>query len=362
VGVVLTENKEIIRKLTPDEERLSDELNLSKWLFAGGPPKGYVGPSGAPYRLLVPDRLDPALPVIKQVKALEFEANYRFGNLMQQLTNSFWLAKSLGIADVVIPRNPVLRTRFEIEGVRFSQKAVGSSTHSDEIRIEGGFFYIEVFAHLLPERDTIRQSMAIFGPSLQYIPKFHFIELGKFIHARFMAANKVLRRDLTIHIRSGDIFDRNPHPEYWQPPYSFYRNLITSTKPWQVTMVFEDRGNPVIDELEGFLRRSKIRLRIVDGPIEAAFREVITARRLAVSRGSFAVPMVAIGNNLKELFVFGASYPYDAISRLTTKKFSIVRVRDPHDQYKSKVSPWRNSQDQRESMLSHDSDGFPTLE
>jgi hypothetical protein len=359
----LVENKDSVRKLTPDEERLCDELNLSKKLFAGERLDDYEILREDPHSLIVPNLLDPTLPVLEQVDALELRRNLRFGNHMHALANSLLLAKSLGITEVILPENQMFRRTFEIEGILFSLRGPGDSTPDARIRLVGDFFYLKTFRPLLPKDKTTQEFMSLFGPALKLVPRFSFRECWHWLSRKLEQSRKWLVRDLTIHIRSGDIFiGAGSHPDYWQPPLSFYKSVITSTKPWQVTLVFEDRGNPVIDELERFLRRTKSRLRIVDGPIGDAFREVITARRLVVSRGSFAVPMVSISKSLRKLFIFSDAWPFafEAPRRALTKKLSIFIVKDTAGSYKSKVSPWRNSENQRNSMLSHESDEFPT--
>ena len=55
--------------------------------------------------------------------------------------------------------------------------------------------------------------------------------------------------DLLIHIRSGDIFSRNPHPGFVPPNFSFYKNIITSRDWNNVYLLAEDTINPVINKL-----------------------------------------------------------------------------------------------------------------
>lgn len=54
--------------------------------------------------------------------------------------------------------------------------------------------------------------------------------------------------DLVIHIRAGDIFDRN-HYAYIQPPLCFYTEIIESKKWDKIFIVTENRKNPCFDYL-----------------------------------------------------------------------------------------------------------------
>jgi hypothetical protein len=59
------------------------------------------------------------------------------------------------------------------------------------------------------------------------------------------------RKTLTIHFRSGDIFQGNgAHGKYFQPPLKYYRDIISggtdSGEPWSaIILMSEDTNNPV---------------------------------------------------------------------------------------------------------------------
>jgi hypothetical protein len=115
--------------------------------------------------------------------------------------------------------------------------------------------------------------------------------------------------------------------------------------------VFEDRGNPVIDRIEQHLVGTKIRYLLKDGPIEEAIWEIVTARNLVVAKGSFSKPMVAMGRNLKNLYSYAVGQGYNLLGELDTFQFTLHIVPDSERSYEAKVSPWRNSQEQQEAML-----------
>jgi hypothetical protein len=55
--------------------------------------------------------------------------------------------------------------------------------------------------------------------------------------------------DVVIHIRSGDIFCTDIHPLFWQPPLSFYVNLINTHKFDNIHLVSENKLNPCVGKL-----------------------------------------------------------------------------------------------------------------
>ncbi len=60
--------------------------------------------------------------------------------------------------------------------------------------------------------------------------------------------------DLTIHVRAGDVWQSNcllerVHPDYHTLPFSFYDTIIRSRRWGRVTVVTEDRYDPMVQKL-----------------------------------------------------------------------------------------------------------------
>ena len=56
-------------------------------------------------------------------------------------------------------------------------------------------------------------------------------------------------QDLYIHIRSDNIFKKNPHSNYAQPPLCFYKNILNNFKFRNVYLISKNEKNPVINKL-----------------------------------------------------------------------------------------------------------------
>lgn len=168
---------------------------------------------------------------------------------------------------------------------------------------------------------------------------------------------KRLHRDITIHIRSGDIFSKdNPHPEYWQPPLDYYTTVTTEERPGQVTLVFEDTANPVIPALIEWLRNTGIRYKLEDGPIEAAIAELATSHHVVggLQRGSFLRPILAMSRSARKITSFGEpnNEHKPRVEHMNPAKSGRRRVRVvAAEGYQALVSPWTNSPEQRNNML-----------
>ena len=115
--------------------------------------------------------------------------------------------------------------------------------------------------------------------------------------------------ELLIHIRSGDIFgNQKIHNNYGQPPLSFYILCINDFRPSSVTLIYEDKKNPVIDLLINYiedigcsLKRPKYR------SIKEDISNIYNAKNLVCGNGTF-VPGILMGSiNLKNLYIFEAN-------------------------------------------------------
>ena len=98
---------------------------------------------------------------------------------------------------------------------------------------------------------------------------------------------------LSIHLRGGDVFEENPHPDFIQPPLSFYQTLIQKRidagRPLSVRLVFEDLGNPCVDAIEAYCAANAIPCQLQSGRLEEDLAYLLGARHLVFGSGSFGV-------------------------------------------------------------------------
>lgn len=116
----------------------------------------------------------------------------------------------------------------------------------------------------------------------------------KFFQACKLESNfsEIKSADLCIHIRSGDIFGKNPHPDYWQPPLGFYQAIINFSKAKSIELIFEDSLNPVIPELIAFIKLRGLKLRTSNGrSITEATAAILNAKSVVFGTGTF-VPQI----------------------------------------------------------------------
>ena len=132
----------------------------------------------------------------------------RLGNNIRQLSN---------IIDIAIAYKHNIKINVkELNVFDFSviEKYFNKYNNSEIITDNNNFFY----SSRLPfSNDIFKQSIE---------------ERNKILQKAFLInnINKLPENDIVIHIRSGDIFESNPHPIYVPPPLSYYTKEIDKRK------------------------------------------------------------------------------------------------------------------------------------
>jgi len=114
--------------------------------------------------------------------------------------------------------------------------------------------------------------------------------------------------ELVIHIRSGDVFKVRPHPNYAQPPLSFYTRVIEELRAAgeinSVCLVFENTKNPCIAALCDYLQRTGMSYRTQSGTFAEDGAVIFGARRVVFGVGTFALGMAATSTRLRDVYAF----------------------------------------------------------
>jgi hypothetical protein len=280
-----------MRELTSHEIQLCEELGLDIKDFGGKEFGSTTVVRRDGYQLVerCPEKLTPEKGISACIDALELSHNLRFGNLMVSFANAWHIAQRIGVNRVFFPENPLFRARFVVGRVEFSQeKPLELNT------LRGRFFYSKTFKHHLQgvnralfwsqtRTGVIPLSNPRIKPGIRAL-----IDWIRLISPAFT-------NSLTIHLRSGDIFEaERPHPGYAQPPLSFYLWVVADLKPRHVTLVFENLSNPVIGALIQELSVRKINTTLVNGPIGDALTAIYKSKVFVGAVGSFSLPVLAM--------------------------------------------------------------------
>ncbi|GGA56346.1 discoidin domain-containing protein [Okeania sp. KiyG1] len=181
-----------------------------------------------------------------------------------------------------------------------------------------------------------------------YLNMIDLIGAGAF---NFQHSEPLGEQDLVIHIRSGDIFKNNVHLGYGQPPFSFYAKIIELQSWHSISLVFEDKSNPIIDPLIDFCRRRCSQVQEISGDLKSDIEYLLRARKLVVSNGTFCPAIALISKSLNTVYSFENEFSIKYNPNIS----QIVRVVDRQGVYKSEIlsSNWQNTELQRKLMLEY---------
>jgi 16S rRNA G966 N2-methylase RsmD len=142
--------------------------------------------------------------------------------------------------------------------------------------------------------------------------------------------NKLNEDDVVIHIRSGDIFDKNPHPDYTPPPLDYFINILNNIKVNKIIILCEDTINPVVNKL---LLLYKNAIHNINS-LEEDIKIILSATTMIASVGSFIPSFLFLSSNIKNYY--------------TTQLYS----KELKDYYEIN-RPWLNNNIQRNNILNY---------
>ena len=147
---------------------------------------------------------------------------------------------------------------------------------------------------------------------------------------RIKNVNKLPEDHLIIHLRSGDIFSQNPHPNYVPPPLSYYIKNIDKDKHKKIIILCEDNKNPILDKLLEIYENSSHQINNLEDDI----RLLLGATSVIYSVGTFAHSVLSMSNNIKH--IYGKTSDNEELN-----------------EYYLLNKPWKNTKLQREYMMSY---------
>ena len=156
-------------------------------------------------------------------------------------------------------------------------------------------------------------------------------ERNKILQKAFLInnINKLPENDLVIHIRSGDIFVSNPHPNYVPPPLSYYTKEIDKYKYDKIHIICEDTINPVVNELRKLYKNAVYE----KNTLEKDIRIILGATNIIYSVGTFIPSLMLLSNN---------------------NKYIKVCNNEELKEYYKIMKPWKNTIEQRNYILTYD--------
>lgn len=110
------------------------------------------------------------------------------------------------------------------------------------------------------------------------------------------------KNHLTIHLRGGDVFSRNPHSAYTPFPLSFYRDVLAK-EPWTgVTIVSEDLKHPLLGKITLLANENSLPLDFSSGGLRDDIEALLAATNLVASNGTFTAAVAYLSTQLSRVF------------------------------------------------------------
>jgi len=259
----------------------------------------------------------------------------RFGNSIRQIANSIRLCKANNIGKIYLPyfwwiKDGVLPLNRAI--TIYNKKLL--RLDNDEKLLVGRFFELKKIDSLALQEinnyEVLRGIENLINIDFNYPP---------------LSADH-----LVIHIRSGDIFNKIVHPNYGQPPLSFYQKVMKYRKWDRVTIVSENAANPVIEYLLRYsVQHFETEIRIFRD-LKSDIEYLLRAKNLVASCGTFCRGIAALSYNLREVHSFENGF-----ESWGNSKINQCRWIDSLGEYKKSIlsSNWSNSKSQRTMMINY---------
>ncbi len=259
----------------------------------------------------------------------------RMGNNLLQISNAILLARALGLNYLRLPETQILKLP---EPATINGLTLLPPGHS--LKGYGGFLTSGFF------RETRLERLGCTMETRRRVIQKYIVP-----HLNCAPTLPEARCCLTIHIRSGDVFDPNPHPGYPQPPLSFYKKAIEDAQKklgiTQVQLVFEDRKNPCIPALEEYIKHSGLSLRIQCGTLLEDVAVLLSAPNLVFGYGTFGLGICLLSKVCESIYVFGPSgYAYSKFSTLKN-----LTVYDDISGIYPRVGEWKGTEEQLNLMV-----------
>lgn len=289
------------------------------------------------YRLLAGRTADSRQPLLRQLAGLQIDAVMRWGNSLVQLSNAIEIAARHGIARVYAPDFWWVSPHAGTDGTGITVEP-GPAPAGAAV-LAGRFYY----------RDSLAPLYATKGKSIEAIRENLLRVRGQI---PLLAPRPAWPEDhLVIHIRAGDVFEGAGHPLYGQPPLAFY-TLVLKALPWRrVTLVCEDRANPVVDALLAWRQPGVPPVEYRAGSLAEDLEILLSATSLVASLGTFMPAVLALSANARRVACFENIW----YGQNLHQHAELLVVRDVAGGYSPQVlvRNWRNTANQRALMLEY---------
>lgn len=110
-------------------------------------------------------------------------------------------------------------------------------------------------------------------------------------------------------------------------------------------MISEDRSNPCVNKLLELYPSIEFKVQTIEEDITL----LLGSKNVIESFGTFAPALLTLSKNIKN--IYRPSYQFDILLSKLPHKYNIFET--DLDDYKQKMSPWKNTAEQRNIMMTY---------
>jgi hypothetical protein len=261
------------------------------------------------------------------MKNIKIQTFGRLGNFIIQIKYAIQVALFYNY-NVIIPKHNFINTTYLV----FNNKVTVNCE-----KIEDTFFY--------PSKIPIPNlNLKLFELN---IDKSHEILKSIFIFEKQPPLNA---NDLVIHIRSEDIFSKNPHPYYIPPPLSYYTSIIKNNNFNDIYLITTDKLNPCINELINIFPKIKFKIQSLEEDIKLILRAIT----IIGSFGSFIPSLMILSNHIQKIYLPSYMNIYSTSPEIETYNISFFNNKILYidlSKYHKLMGNWKNTAEQNNLIL-----------
>ena len=284
---------------------------------------------------------------VSSFKKIIFSTGANFGNILLCLNKLIFFCEIIGCSEITLQnnafwfiKNPIFLKEFNITIDKINDTQTITSENASNF--DPNVIYYNSFD--------------IYFYLYKIKPKIRIHLLKKEIMNNLPRLN-ISRKDLYIHIRSGDIFTSCIHEYYAQPPLCFYTSIFYNSnfKSFNFNKIYllsSDKNNPTIEKLLSKFKN----IIYLKNSLEYDLSSLMNSFNLVGSISSFLNMIIILNSNLENLWDYNI-YPmfekilhnhYDLFN--FPYSFTIHRM-EASVNYKTKMYNWKNSKIQRKMMI-----------
>ncbi|ESQ76707.1 discoidin domain-containing protein [Asticcacaulis sp. AC402] len=274
---------------------------------------------------------------------LDINNSGAFGNSVIQYATAIEVAHHLGLKYVRASPGKLIRLSAPIRVGQVDVLPSDTSLPGGGAFLRGNFFFRNHFKTALTKSTS---------QSYYELVRNHVSKLYTGIDITQIPSRP--KDELAIHIRSGDIFSTWIHAGYIQPPLAFYElvidRLVREKGIKRIRLVYEDKGNPVIDVLEARLKAAAIPFSSQSSTVEDDIMALIDSQHLAFGIGTFGTGVCHFSRQIETVYYFSPTggCPFAGIPNVR----HVVHITDKAGAY-IKEGQWANSPEQRQMMIDY---------